>query len=256
MCGLLNGKICLVTGTGRGIGKSIAEHFIREGATVYANARKIGSIDEWAEKISTNSYGKVIPVYYDVTDTRAVQKAFTDIYHDRHRLDVLVNNAGISQNELIGMIREETIHSLFETNVFACIQHMQYAARIMKRQKCGSIITISSIIGIEGGYGELVYAGTKGAVISMTKSAAKELAPDHIRVNSVAPGMTETDMFFASANTKEKVEVQVKNIGFGKLASPDDIAEACVYFAGDRSSFITGQILRVDGGAGYKQAPL
>ncbi len=247
MSDLLAGKVCLVTGTSRGIGKGIAEHFAREGAIVYASARKEGVLDGWASELSGEGAGKVVPLYFDVTDASAGKSAIEKIKKERGGIDVLVNNAGITKNELIGMITEESVHELFATNVFGPIMLLQYAARVMQRRRSGSIINISSIIGVEGNRGELVYSATKGAIISLTKSAAKELAPFGIRVNSVAPGYVETDMFINAAKTKENIERHIANIGLKRLATPDDIAEACVFLASDRSEYITGQILGVNG---------
>ncbi len=248
MVRLLEKKVCLVTGASRGIGRGIAEHFAKEGAVVYANARKPGSIDEWCREVAFRYKTRAVPVYFDVTDQDLMKKAMAFICSEEGCLDVLVNNAGITKNELIGMIRQETLQELYETNVFAVIHALQYAARIMRRKRSGSIINLSSIIGVRGNRGETAYSRTKGAVISITKSAAKELAPYQIRVNAVAPGMTDTDMFMEAAKTKENVEQNLAQIGFGRLATPDDVAEACVFLASDRSSFITGQILGVDGG--------
>lgn len=247
MSGMLENKVCLVTGTSRGIGKAVAEHFSYEGAVVYANARREGSLDVWADDLSRRTGCPVVPVYFDVTDTQAAARAFSRIRREQGRLEVLVNNAGVTGNELIGMIRESTVQTLFATNVFAVIQILQLAARIMRLQKGGSIINMSSIIGVEGNAGEMVYSGTKGAVISMTKSAAKELAAYHIRVNSVAPGFTDTDMFRAAALSQENIRRITENVRFGRLASADDIAEACVWLASDRSGFVTGQVIGVNG---------
>lgn len=249
MSRLLTDKVCLVTGASRGLGKAIAEHFSAEGAIVYANARTSGSLEKWAEEQEEKNGASVIPVYFDVTDSNADKSVIARIKKEQGRLDVLVNNAGITRLELIGMIREESVLEIFRTNVFGPIQLLQYAARIMQKQHSGSIINMSSIVGVEGDRGELVYSASKGAVISMTKSAAKELAPFGIRVNSVAPGFAETDMFHVAAGSKENMEKYVSKIGFQRLAKPGDIAEACVYLASDRSSYVTGQILGVNGAA-------
>lgn len=243
---LLENKVCLVTGASRGIGKSIAEHFSDEGAIVYANGRREGSLEGWANQLTLKNGNPVIPVYFDVTDTSKAAEVFLKIKKEQRRLDVLVNNAGITGNELIGMIREETIRKLFSTNVFAVIHMIQFASKLMRSQNSGSIINISSIIGTDGNAGEMVYSGTKGAIISMTKSAAKELARNHIRVNSVAPGFTDTDMFKTAASP-EKIDYLISNIGFGRLATGGDIAEACVWLASDRACFVTGQIIGVNG---------
>lgn len=245
----LEGKICFITGASRGIGNKIAETFAKNGAVVYVNARNAGCLDEWSKKISACYNTDILPVYFDITETEALKACFQRIRKERHRLDVLVNNAGITSNELIGMIQEETVYKLFNTNVFATIQSLQFAARIMMRQKKGVIINISSIIGVCGAPEELVYSGTKGAIISITKSASKELASYGIRVNSVAPGYVDTDMFHNAAKTQENEEKHIRNIGLGRLADPEDIAEACVFLAGDSASYITGEILGVNGGA-------
>lgn len=244
---VLKDKVCIVTGTSRGIGKAIAENFAREGAIVYANARNEGCLDEWANLLSSENDGRMIPVYFDVSDKKSIRNCVQLINKEHGRLDVLVNNAGVSKNELIGMIRDDTIEKLYSTNVFPVIHFIQYASKIMMKQKSGSIINISSIIGAEGNRGELVYSGTKGAIIAMTKSASKELASYNIRVNSVAPGFTETDMFLNAAGTQENIDNNLKKIGFGRFAKPVDIANACTFLASDYSGYITGQILGVNG---------
>lgn len=237
MDGILHGKICVVTGVSGGIGNSIARHFIEEGAIVYTCARKNGSID-----------GLGIPNYFDIRDRNAVKELFSRIRKEQGSLDILVNNAGITKNEVIGMIREDTVEEMYSINVFAPIQMLQMAARLMKPKKNGSIINITSIVGVEGSVGELAYSGTKGAIISITKSAAKELASYRIRVNAVAPGYTDTNMFRNAINNDEdKLDDFIKNVRFGRLAQPDDIADTCVWLASEKSRFITGQIIGVNG---------
>lgn len=244
---LLEGKVCIVTGAGRGLGRGIAEQFAKDGAIVYVNARR--NMDDWAVEAGRRYHTKIVPLYFDVTDTAAMKQAMLQVMKSEQSVDVLVNNAGITSNELIGMISYRRMQELFETNVFAAVEAIQIAARLMMRKRTGSIINISSIIGVEGGSGEMVYAGTKGALIAITKSAAKELAPYHIRVNSVAPGFADTDMFRNAAGNEDVIQKHISNIGFGRLAKQEDIAYACAFLASDRSEYITGQILGVNGGA-------
>lgn len=242
---LLENKVCLVTGTSKGIGKAIAERFAEEGATVYANARLNGEIDEWAAELSSQNDTKVLPIYFDVTDYSAVKEAIIKIKKEQLRIDVLVNNAGIVSYELLGMIDNNKMKSMFEVNVYAVIQLIQFISRIMTRQKSGSIINISSIVGTNGVKGQLCYSATKGAIISITKSAAKELAQDNIRVNAIAPGMIRTKRFEEAL--EKGFKDRINNIGFGRLGEPNEVADLCVYLGSDYSSYITGQIIGVDG---------
>ncbi|WP_026493099.1 SDR family NAD(P)-dependent oxidoreductase [Butyrivibrio sp. XPD2002] len=240
---LLEGKVCLVTGANRGIGKSIVEQFAKEGAIVYANARSEGSID-----VSAYSEYKdnIIPVYFDIRDNKLTGEVFAKIWKEHGKLDVLVNNAGIVQDAFVGMIKREMVIPVFETNVFSMIDLIQYAAKVMKRNKRGSIINISSVVGIYGNEGQMVYSASKGAVISSTRSAAKELAPYNIRVNAVAPGMIETDMLKAIDN--EKKEKYLSRIATGRFGTPVDIANICVMLASNYTEYMTGQVLEVSGG--------
>lgn len=234
---ILKGKVCVVTGASGAIGNSIARTFVEEGAIVYSCARKEKSIDDIG-----------IPNYFDIRDQKEIKRLFNRIRIEQGKLDVLVNNAGITNNESIGMIREQTIEELFSVNVFATIQMLQLAARMMRGNKQGSIINLSSIVGVEGSAGELVYSGTKGAIISITKSAAKELAPLGIRVNAVAPGYTNAGMFEkAVKHDEEKIKQFTANVRFGRLAEPKDIADTCVWLASDKSEFVTGQVIGVNG---------
>jgi 3-oxoacyl-[acyl-carrier protein] reductase len=242
---ILDKKVCLITGTSRGIGRAIAEKFAEEGAVVYANAREIGSIDEWSKECSERNQTKVVPVYFDVVDYAAVKQAVMQILKDNQRIDVLVNNAGIVSYELLGMIQLENMRNMFEVNVIAVIQLIQFVSRIMARQKGGSIINISSIVGVKGVKGQLAYSATKGAVISITKSAAKELAAQNVRVNAIAPGMIDTERL--SAVMEKSFSERISDIGMGRLGKPSEIANACVFLGSDMSEYVSGQILGVDG---------
>lgn len=144
------------------------------------------------------------------------------------------------------MINHSHIERMFSVNVFGLIELLQYTARVMMRQKEGSIINIASVVGIYGNPGQSVYSATKGAVISLTKSASKELAHSKIRVNAIAPGLTDTKMI--QNISKEILDSRINKIGFERMASPEDIADAVVFLASDKAKFITGQILGVDGG--------
>lgn len=243
----LENKVCLITGTSRGIGKQIAEVFASEGAFVYAHARKEGSIDSWCGQLQQEYGAHMIPLYFDLKDSAGIKAAAFKIRKEAGRIDVLVNNAGIVTNELIGMIDIKTMKEMFDVNVFGLTELMQLVAtKFMIRQKSGSIINISSIVGVEGSRGQAAYSASKGAVIAMTKSAAKELAPYQIRVNSVAPGMTDTERI--QVTIREMYKGKIPEIGMGRLASTNDIAQACLYLASDESSYVTGQILTVSGG--------
>ena len=237
MPGMLEDKVCLITGAGRGIGAAVATRFAEEGARVYANDNRPGTVDEWAAKAAFP--GKVYPLYFDITDSSQSKEALMRIKKESGRLDVLVN-------ELIGMISEQNMRKMFEVNVFSMINLLQFAARIIARNsEGGSIINISSIVGQRGNRGQLVYSATKGAVISLTKSAAKELADKKIRVNSIAPGMTRTAMMLQA--DQSRLQERIANISMGRLAEPEDIANACLFLASDLSKYISGEILGVNG---------
>lgn len=245
--GLLTNKVCLITGTSRGIGAETARRFAEEGAIVYANAKSLGCIDgrskEWEEAYNT----QVIPLYFDVTDEKSAKQAIMQIKKEQGRLDVLVNNAGVMRDALIGMVNKDLMEEIFSVNVFAVMNMLQLANKLMSRQQGGSIINLSSIVGIEGNAGQLVYSASKGAVAALTKTAAKELAPNNIRVNAIAPGMIDTDMFRSIG--EEKITQHLSHIKMGRLGSTTDIANAIVFLASDLSTYITGQILGVDGEA-------
>ncbi len=244
MSGLLENKVCIVTGAARGIGKETAELFAKEGGMVIVNALRDGSADDW---IAASPYReRLFPRYFDVSDAEAVRTNILQIKRDFGRIDVLVNNAGVEYNELIGMISRTNMEQMFRVNVFGTIEMLQAVSRVMSRnENGGSIINISSMVGLRGNSGQLVYSATKGAVIALTKSAAKELAPKKIRVNSIAPGLTQTKMMEQAQ--LEKLQSRIDNICLGRIAQPEDIAGGCLLLASDHASYISGQILPVDG---------
>ncbi|WP_242826630.1 SDR family NAD(P)-dependent oxidoreductase [Oribacterium sp. NK2B42] len=237
-------KICIVTGSTRGIGKEIALLFASEGAEVVVNGARPGSADEWIGK--SNYRNHLHPFYFDISDSNAVRQNVMAIKKQFEKIDVLVNNAGVEYNELIGMISRENMEKMFNVNVYGMIEMIQAVSRIMARnENGGSIINISSVVGLRGNPGQLVYSATKGAVIALTKSAAKELAQKKIRVNSIAPGLTQTEMMEQA--DIEKLKERISNICIGRIAQPSDIAGGCLLLASEYAGYISGQILPVDG---------
>lgn len=243
---LVDDKICLVTGATRGIGRAIAEVLLDHGAIVYANERTEGAVEKWAVDLPDEKQSRLHPLTFDVSDEPAVRDALSNLRRSEGRLDVLVNNAGIEENGLIGMTSHESMRRMLDVNVLGVFNTMQAASRMMRRQEQGgSMVNIASLSGMNGNAGQFGYSATKGAVLAMTKSAAKELAPCGIRVNAIAPGLTDTDMFRATPH--ENLENRLDRIMFGRVAQPTEIANACLFLASDLSEYVSGQVLAVDG---------
>ena len=240
---LLENKVCLITGAGKGIGKSIAEKFIKEGAFVYVNDIQENEL-KWCDEYEVA--GSVQKIPFDICDFAEAKSCIMRIKKEHGRIDVLVNNAGLISYEFMSMIEYNKFRKMLEVNVLALINLTQLASRIMMRQRSGSIINMASMVGVKGAKGQLAYSATKGAVISITKSAAKELAEFNIRVNAIAPGMVATDRF--KNVIENKFEDRINDVGFGRMAEPEEIADAYVFLASDMSRYITGQIIGVDGG--------
>ncbi|MBQ7648866.1 MAG: SDR family oxidoreductase [Paludibacteraceae bacterium] len=241
---LLENKICIVTGAAQGIGREIAKRFAADGAVVYACDRQ-----ELSEaKIKESEEQKIHYLSFDLTDAAAVKQAMMQIFKAEGRIDVLVNNAGVVFNRKIGMIVREETELMFRINVIAVIELIQLVSRLMARNGGGSIVNIASVTAVLGSPGQVAYSATKGAIISLTKSAAKELAAQGIRVNAVAPGIVKTERFaeLYEANG-EKIDERISRIAMGRLGTPEDIANACSFLASDRASYISGQIVGVDG---------
>ena len=245
---LLSGKICLVTGAGRGIGRVIANQLASDGAVVYAADLAMGDMEPWAAEKSAECDTKIVPMVMDVTDTAAVKAGLMSIHKTEGRIDVVVNNAAIIQNQKLGMVTKPLLEKMFAVNVFAVIDMMQIASRLMARTGGGSIVNIASVTGVVGSPGQVAYSSTKGAVISATKSAAKELSPMQIRVNAVAPGIIKTERFEELYEASgDKIDQRISRIALGRLGTPQDVANAVAFLASDRASYISGHILGVDG---------
>lgn len=242
---MLEGRVVWVTGASRGIGQAIAVRCAREGARTVLVARSADHLNETADAIREAGGAEPIVADYDITDPAQVGHAFSKLYKDIKHLDVLVNNAGVMRDALIGMVSAGEMQETFAVNVFATLYHMQYAARLMARNKGGSIINIASIIGRFGNAGQTVYGASKAAVIGATQSAAKELAPQKIRVNAIAPGFIDTDMVRQLA--QDKFEERLGSVRMGRIGGPEDVAKATLFLASDLSEYVTGQVLGVDG---------
>ena len=243
---LLENKVILVTGAGRGIGQAMATVFAENGAIVYANDVRPGTVEEWCGSVNGTVYGEIRPLYFDICSEQEAKAAVMQIRRECGHIDGLVNNAGVEFNELVGMISQENMEKMFRVNVFGAVNMLQMVSRVMARQENGgSIVNIASMTALRGSRGQLVYSATKGAVVSMTLSAAKELTEKKIRVNAITPGITNTAMMRQA--DPEKIEYRIRNICMGRLAEPEDIAKACMFMLSDLAGYVSGQVLAVDG---------
>lgn len=249
MMRLLQNKNVIITGARRGIGRAAVEAFAEHGANVWACARKYDEDFENEMIILANKNGVWIkPIYFEMTDAVQMRDAVQKIREYKLDIDILVNNAGISYDALLPMISIEKAHNLFDINFFAHIQLTQMIARQMMRVKSGSIINTASYLGYDGNRGQTMYSASKAAIYAMTKSLAKELADYNIRVNAIAPGVVDTDLI---KTIKEEDFMKImERCPMHRPAMPREIANMMVVLASELSSYVTGQVIRVDGGLG------
>ncbi len=238
-------KSILITGATRGIGYATAVQAAKQRWTVILNGRDEARLLEVKDELTL--YGAMVhTLNYDVTNVAEIKNAFMWIKKNVGQLDAVVNNAGILDDALLGMVNELQVSQTLAVNTEAVIYHMQYASRLMIKQKSGSIINVSSIIGRVGNAGQTVYSASKAAVIGATYSAAKELAPYNIRVNALAPGFIETDLTNGySDHLKQNTLSQIK---MGRAGTAEEVANVILFLASDLSSYVTGQVIGVDGG--------
>lgn len=243
----LQGKNAIVTGSNRGIGLATVKRFAQEGCNVWACARKQNDAFENELSVLSKEYNVWIkPVYFDLSNETEIKEGIKSIIAEKLPIDILVNNAGIPFNGLMTMTPVQKLREVFEVNYFAQIQIMQLVVRIMMRQKSGSIINMASVGGIETEPGYLAYGSSKAALIWATKCTAKELGSYGIRVNAVAPGLTQTSM--GNYKNEEELKKVIDRTSLHRMAEPDEICQAIMYIASDESSFVTGHVLIVDGG--------
>lgn len=243
----LSGKLAVVTGGTRGIGRAISEALAAHGASVIVNAHEDEErAADFARRLTADHGVEADYVVGDVALAQTADQLARKAFGLAKRLDIYVNNAGIMRDGLIGMVPQPDVEAVIGVNLEGVIHGTQAAARVMRRSGGGSIINISSIMGRVGNSGQLVYSAAKAGVLGATKAAAKELAPLNIRVNAIAPGFIATDLTAQLA--ADKVEEKVRNIAMNRVGQPQDVANLALFLASDMASYITGQVIGVDGG--------
>lgn len=243
--GLLSGKTALITGASRGIGKSIAELFAREGCNLVLLARNLEQLTELRNSLVDKYQISVYTYQVDIRNIESLKNAFQDIYEKKIFPEILVNNAGIMVDSTLQMAKPDVVEDIFSINVYGTIYSSQLALKGFLRNRKGTIINLSSIIGTNGNLGQSIYGASKAAVIGFTKSLSKELAPLNIRVNAIAPGFIDTDM--TKGMNQKFYEKNLASIGMRKIGQPDDVAKVALFLASDLSGYVTGQIIGVDG---------
>lgn len=244
--GCLNDKIAVVTGAGRGIGRSVALALAREGALVIVNYNGSKERAEGVVSEIEENGGKAAAIQCDVSNFEQAKEFYANVVKEYGQIDILVNNAGITRDKLLMAMSDEDFNSVVQTNLTGTFHGIKFVARPMMKKRTGRIINISSVSGVVGNPGQANYSASKAGVIGLTKAAAKELASRGITVNAIAPGFIATDMTDAlSDGVREDAK---KMIPLGDFGTPEDVAEAVVFLASDRARYITGQVLCVDGG--------
>ena len=239
---MLENKVILITGANKGIGLATAQVCIGLGATVLLAGRNEIELEIVAEQLGEQA----IAMCYDLCDEAQVKAAFGHVKQHIGHLDGLVNNAGDMQDAPIAMTRLSGLQQQLSINTVAAYQHMQLASRLMRKPLRGSIVNLCSIIGEKGSPGQSAYAASKAALTGITKSLAKELAPQNISVNAVAPGFINTNMTKKYIN-QQREEI-ISNIGFGRAGEPKEVADLISFLLSDHAAYITGQVIGIDGG--------
>lgn len=245
---ILNNKNAIITGARRGIGRATVEKFASYGANIWACARKYDEhFEKEMQKIAEDNGVNIWPIYFELTKADEIKRAVKTIKKQGASVDILVNVAGLATDgSSFQMTSIEKMKEVFNVNFFGTTLLTQYVSRIMTRQNSGSIVNVSSVAAIDGTPAQFEYAASKAALIGATKVLARELSPNNIRVNAVAPGMTDTDMG-AQIDADLKNEL-LNQVIMNRLAKPEEIADAIAFLSSDMSGFITGQVVRVDGG--------
>ncbi|MCB0755917.1 MAG: 3-oxoacyl-[acyl-carrier-protein] reductase [Flavobacteriales bacterium] len=241
--GLLDGKVALITGGTRGIGKGICQKFAAEGATVVFTYM---SSDEKAKALQSELGEKSLAVRSDASKLDEAEVLIEQIVEKYGQLDVVVNNAGITRDNLLMRMKEEDWDEVIDTNLKSVFNVTKAVQRTMLKQRSGSIINITSVVGVQGNAGQANYAASKAGIIGFTKSIAKELGSRNIRCNAIAPGFIETEM--TESLDEKVVDEWRKSIPLKRGGSPEDVANAAVFLASDLSSYVTGQTISVCGG--------
>lgn len=239
-------RVAFVTGASRGIGAACAKALAEDGYQLVLHARSHRALDELLDSLPASCAEGSLLLTYDMTEHEAISRSFQSVFKRFRRLDVLVNNAGIMEPAKLGMIAQVTLTRTLEINLAAAILHMQGAAKLMARNGGGSIVNMSSIVGRYGFEGQVPYAASKAGLIGATLAAAKELAPQQIRVNAVAPGYIDTDM-----NRQHTGEMHLQNLArvrMGRMGQAGEVAQLVRFLASDHAAYITGQVIGVDGG--------
>lgn len=242
----LSGKTALVTGASRGIGAQIAHELAAHGAAVAVNYAGSRQAAEAVVASVVAAGGRAVAIQGDVSDPANATSLVEGTVAEFGALDILVNNAGITRDGLLVRMSDADWHSVIDTNLTGVFNLTRAAAKVMMKQRSGSIVNVTSVIGLVGNAGQANYAASKAGVIGLTKSVAKELAGRGVRANAVAPGFIETDM--TSSLPDAVCDAARSEIALKRFGTPEDVANAVVFLASDAAGYITGQVLAVDGG--------
>jgi len=246
---MLKGKNIIITGCLQGIGRATMNKFASYGANIFAcSYKKTDEFEESINELSKNYCVSIIPIYFDMNDNESIKEAVKEIQKMKIPINALINIAGIARDAIFHMVTMEQMHETFQINFYSQIVFTQYITKLMLRNGSGSVVFTSSITGYDGNNGQLAYGASKAALHSTVKTLSKELGPKGIRVNAIAPGVIETPMTIGLS--QEVINSKLVKSDIGRMGTPDEVADLYVFLASDMSSYITGQVIRIDGGIG------
>ena len=245
---ILKNKNAVVTGANRGIGKSILKVFAQNGANIWACQRNPSKkFEKYKNQLEEEFPIKIIPIYFDLADSKQIKRGVEEIKKSKRNVDILVNNAGEISTALFQMTSVERIEHMLKINYVSQMLFTQYISRQMMKQRFGNIINVSSSAALNANRGRVAYASSKAALITATRVLAKELGPYNIRANVIAPGLTDTGMM-KNSTSEEALNETIDRLCLKRVADPDEIAKSILFLSSDLSSYVTGHVLRVDGG--------